>query len=117
VTSPNLRDPKHLAGFGARAENTTPEGRLPVTPERYASFLVRFVAERRRILLSIPKSPRAASMAPKEGAARNVAPAASQRILMNVRKTSNQSMKPTAPLRENFNELVTDPARGLSLSR
>jgi hypothetical protein len=63
VTSPNIRDPKHLRGFGARAENTTPDGRLAVTTERYASFLVRFAAERRRILLSVPKSPKAASMA------------------------------------------------------
>jgi hypothetical protein len=28
----------------------------------------------------------------------------------------NQSMKPTAPWRNNFSELATDPARGLSLS-
>jgi hypothetical protein len=30
---------------------------------------------------------------------------------------SNQSMKPTAPLRVNFSVLATNPARGLSLSR
>jgi hypothetical protein len=31
--------------------------------------------------------------------------------------TPNQSMKPTAPLRNNFSVIATDPARGLSLSR
>jgi hypothetical protein len=31
--------------------------------------------------------------------------------------TPNQSMKPTAPWRNNFIEIATDPARGLSLSR
>lgn len=31
--------------------------------------------------------------------------------------TSNQPMKPTAPLRENFSVLATTPCRGLSLSR
>ena len=60
VTSPNIRDWKHLHGFGARAEETTPDGRLLVTAERYASFLVAFAAERRRILLSIPRSEKAA---------------------------------------------------------
>jgi hypothetical protein len=29
----------------------------------------------------------------------------------------NQSMKPTAPRRENFSVFAIDPARGLSLSR
>jgi len=33
------------------------------------------------------------------------------------RKTSNQSMKPTAPLRSNFSLVATTPCRGLSLSR
>src|SRR5713101_8556941 len=32
-------------------------------------------------------------------------------------QTSNQSMKPTAPLRDNFSVLATTPCRGLSLSR
>jgi hypothetical protein len=53
VTSPNIRDPKHVAGFGARAESTTPEGRLPVTAERYASFLVRFAAEKEQQAMSL----------------------------------------------------------------
>jgi hypothetical protein len=30
---------------------------------------------------------------------------------------SNQSMKPTAPLRDNFRVFATTPCRGLSLSR
>jgi hypothetical protein len=30
---------------------------------------------------------------------------------------SNQTMKPTAPLRENFSVFATDPTRGLSPSR
>jgi hypothetical protein len=33
------------------------------------------------------------------------------------RMTPNQSMKPTAPLRDNFSVLATTPCRGLSLSR
>ena len=33
------------------------------------------------------------------------------------RKASNQSMKPTAPLRNNFSVFATTPCRGLSLSR
>lgn len=66
VTSPSMRDWKHLAGFGARAENTTEDGRLPVTAERYASFLVKFAAERRRILLSIPRSQKATEMLKKK---------------------------------------------------
>jgi len=32
-------------------------------------------------------------------------------------EASNQSMKPTAPLRENFSVFATVPCRGLSLSR
>src|SRR4029077_13950274 len=32
-------------------------------------------------------------------------------------KTSNQTMKPTAPWRENLSEFATTPSRGLSLSR
>ena len=32
-------------------------------------------------------------------------------------ETSNQSMKPTAPLRKNFNVFATTPSRGLSISR
>jgi len=51
-----------LAGFGARSEKTTPEGDLPVTPERYAAFLVRVAANRRRALLHARKSPQAESM-------------------------------------------------------
>jgi len=50
---------KALSGFGARAEKTTPEGKLPVTPERYAAFLVRVAAHRRRGLLYAPFSKRA----------------------------------------------------------
>jgi len=33
------------------------------------------------------------------------------------RNPSNQSMKPTAPLRDNFSVFATTPCRGLSLSR
>src|SRR5713226_7429977 len=33
------------------------------------------------------------------------------------RRSSNQSMKPTAPLREKFSVFATTPCRGLSLSR
>jgi hypothetical protein len=33
------------------------------------------------------------------------------------REASNQSMKPTAPFRNQFSELATAPCRGLSLSR
>ena len=65
VTSPSVHDWKHLAGFGARAENTE-DGRLPVTTERYASFLVRFATERRRILWSIPRSEKAAALLKKK---------------------------------------------------
>jgi len=66
VTSPNIRDWKHLSGFGARAEDATPHGRLPVTTERYASFLVRFATERRRILWSIPRSEKAVALLKKK---------------------------------------------------
>jgi hypothetical protein len=66
VTSPSIGDWKQLAGFGARAENATPDGRLPVTSERYASFLVQFAAERRRILWSIPRSEKAAAWQKKK---------------------------------------------------
>ena len=66
VASPSIHDWKQLAGFGARAENATPEGRLPVTSERYASFLVQFAAERRRILWSIPRSAKAAAWQKKK---------------------------------------------------
>jgi hypothetical protein len=66
VTSPSIEDWKHLAGFGARSEKPTPEGRLPVTSERYASFLVQFAAERRRILWSIPRSEKAAAWQKKK---------------------------------------------------
>jgi hypothetical protein len=42
----------------------------------------------------------------------------SQRALgMMPRKPSNQPMKPTAPLRNNFSVFATTPCRGLSLSR
>jgi len=66
VASASIRDWKHLSGFGARAEETTPDGRLPVTSERYASFLVQFAAERRRILWSIPRSAKAAAWQKKK---------------------------------------------------
>jgi len=66
VASASIRDWKHLSGFGARAEETTPGGRLPVTSERYASFLVQFAAERRRILWSIPRSAKAAAWQKKK---------------------------------------------------
>jgi hypothetical protein len=33
------------------------------------------------------------------------------------KKVSNQSMKPTAPLRNKFSVIATTPCRGLSLSR
>jgi hypothetical protein len=66
VTSPSIGDWKQLAGFGARAENATPDGRLPATAERYASFLVQFAAERRRILWSIPRSEKAAAWQKKK---------------------------------------------------
>jgi hypothetical protein len=66
VASPSIHDWKQLFGFGARAEDTTPDGRLAVTGERYASFLVRFAAERRRILWSIPGSAKAAALLKKK---------------------------------------------------
>lgn len=66
VTSPSISDSKHLTAFGAFAVSTTPEGRLAVTGERYARFLVRFAVERRRILASIPVSERAAIMSEKK---------------------------------------------------
>jgi len=66
VASPSIHDWKHLAGFGARAEDTTSEGRLAVTSERYASFLVKFAAERRRILWSIPRSAKVATLLNKK---------------------------------------------------
>jgi hypothetical protein len=37
--------------------------------------------------------------------------------VIRLRNASNQSMKPTAPLRNNFNVFATTPCRGLSLSR
>jgi hypothetical protein len=45
--------------IGVRSEETTPEGRLLVTPERYAAFLVCVATHRRRGLLHAPKSHRA----------------------------------------------------------
>jgi hypothetical protein len=39
------------------------------------------------------------------------------RVLSSQPHTSNQSMKPTAPLRCNFGVFATTPCRGLSLSR
>jgi hypothetical protein len=66
VASPSIRDWKHLAGFGARAEETTSDGRLPVTCERYASFLVKVATERRRILWSIPRSEKAVALLKKK---------------------------------------------------
>jgi len=38
-------------------------------------------------------------------------------LLCVERESSNQSMKPTAPWRYNFNVFATTPCRGLSLSR
>jgi hypothetical protein len=66
VASPSIGDWKQLHGFGARTESTAPDGRLPVTGERYASFLVQFAAERRRILWSIPRSAKAAAWQKKK---------------------------------------------------
>lgn len=57
---------KALSAFGARAEKTTSEGKLPVTPERYAAFLVRLAAHRRRGLLYAPFSKRADIFAHKK---------------------------------------------------
>ncbi len=59
VTSPEISATKQGPGFGVRAEKTTPEGKLSVTAERYASFLVRVAVDRRRALLYARKSPRA----------------------------------------------------------
>jgi hypothetical protein len=58
--------PEALAAFGARSEKTTPEGDLPVSPERYAAFLVRLAVNFRRGLLHAPKSPEAERMASKK---------------------------------------------------
>jgi hypothetical protein len=66
VASANIRNWKELFGFGARVEDTTSDGRLTVTGERYASFLVRFAAERRRVLWSIPGSTKAAALLRKK---------------------------------------------------
>ncbi len=52
-----------LSGFGARAEKTTNEGKLPVPAERYAAFLVRIAAHHKRARLYAPKSQRADSLA------------------------------------------------------
>jgi hypothetical protein len=38
-------------------------------------------------------------------------------LLLDSRAASNQSMKPTAPLRRNFRMFATTPCRGLSLYR
>ena len=57
-----------LSGFGARAEKTTSEGRLPVPAERYAAFLIRIAADHKRARLYAPKSQRADSLAQKREA-------------------------------------------------
>jgi hypothetical protein len=57
---------KALSAFGARAEKTTSEGKLSVTPERYAALLVRLAAHRRRGLLYAPFSKRADIFAHKK---------------------------------------------------
>ena len=54
-----------LTGIGVRSDKTTDDDNLLMTPERYGAVLVRFAADRRRILFNIPRSDRAEALARK----------------------------------------------------
>jgi len=54
-----------LIGIGVRSDKTTNDDKLLMTPERYGAVLVRFAADRRRILFNIPRSDRAEALARK----------------------------------------------------
>ncbi len=54
-----------LTGIGVQSAQTTEEGDLLMTPERYGGLLVRFATDRRRILVGIPRSDRAYMLALK----------------------------------------------------
>jgi hypothetical protein len=58
--------PAALGSFGALAEKTTSQGRLPVPAERYAAFLVRIAANHKCARLHAPRSQRADLLAKKE---------------------------------------------------
>jgi hypothetical protein len=66
ITKTSSLTQQALAALGARSERTTPEGDLPVTPERYAAFLVRLSVNLRRGLLQAPKSNRSELIAQKK---------------------------------------------------
>lgn len=56
---PAQNNVKIYAGMGVRYERTTPDGGLPVEPNRYAALLVRIaVSQRRAVHFLVPRAPK-----------------------------------------------------------